>query len=594
MKQKCLFFLLIAIVSFGGCQGQSNSSDSLPNKDLLKRAHQLIKEYNTGVTPANNVVKVVYFHTRNQKPLFNWRERLTRTLNDVSDFYKEEFYKYGVDIEGIPFEKSEGNIVFHVVEGDSILQNYDIRSGQRIQSEIYNKTKGQIDFSKDHVLIINGLSYQREDGVYVFNSPYHGMGSFSNGVCQVADCELLDSKSLKDSTQRMVFSEMMIKRKECSVAEFNSWYVGGIAHEMGHIFGLPHDYGHPTEFESSGISLMGQYGSRHYREYLWGGKISSFFSAASILQLISHPIFAKSSKSNNIRKNLNLPGLEIENKSNTIILKTNVGFEERPYGVVALIRPSFQSEYFNRSFYNIVSAEDNVYIKTGKFSKGNYNLLLLYLFPNGTVRGLNKMINVDTSEHATLLDFPMNGIVDKQKLYEKLQMMEKTQEVNTKLEILSGILNPPAPIDPKAYGGDRLILSDAQWEKASVGWDKVARNYFNSDSELRFFLELHGKLYRNGLYAHSPSSFVFDLDKKWKTFSAIVGLRDYAHIQGSAKFTVIGDGKVLYESPALRTNQKDSMNVDISNVKTMELKADGTEGHNFNSWAIWVNPSIER
>jgi hypothetical protein len=101
-------------------------------------------------------------------------------------------------------------------------------------------------------------------------------------------------------------------------------------------------------------------------------------------------------------------------------------------------------------------------------------------------------------------------------------------------------------------------------------------------------------LYSKGLYAHSPSSYVFNLDKKWKRFSAIAGLRDFAHSQGSARFTVIGDGKVLYNSPAIRTNQKYMINVDISGVKILELQANGTEGHNFNSWAVWLDPVIVR
>jgi hypothetical protein len=36
------------------------------------------------------------------------------------------------------------------------------------------------------------------------------------------------------------------------------------------------------------------------------------------------------------------------------------------------------------------------------------------------------------------------------------------------------------------------------------------------------------------------------------------------------------------------------INVDISGVKILELQANGTEGHNFNSWAVWLDPVIVR
>lgn len=574
MRPAILFFALFALL-FSGCRRPTDDGD-------------------TNNQTVHKVVKVVYFHGNDQEPLPQWRERLNRTLNDVSDYYKEEFSKFGVAIEGIPFERSGGELVIHVVEGDLHTQSYDMTSGPRIQQEISGKAGGGIDFSKDHVLVINGLCSKQPDGLYVFNSPYFGTGSMTNGVCQVADCELLDSKFLNDGTQRMKFSEMAIQNKECSVGEFNSWYVGGIAHEMGHLFGLPHDYGHPTEFDPSSLSLMGMYGSRHYREYLWGGTTSSYFSMASIFQLISHPIFAPTSKSEIIDRANHLSSLKTEKQTGGPVLKVNIGTGERPYGVVALIRTPLESEYFNRSYFNIVSAVDIVQIELGQLAKGNYYLQLVYLFPNGDVQWQNKMVKLDDTQLATMTDLSTDGRVDIQQFYEEIQMMEQTPGVQLKLEILKGILNPPTPIDPQVEAGARLSLSDAKWEKASVGWEEIARNYFTRERKQTFFLELQGAIFSKGLYAHSPSSYVFNLDGKWKTFSAMVGLRDYAHAQGSARFTVIGDGKVLYESAALRTNQKSTVNVDISKVKILELQANGTEGHNFNSWAIWVNPIVER
>lgn len=472
MRLNLRFFLLITVVLVLGCQNRCRCSISFSSQELITKAQKLIKNYQSGATTGNHVVKVVYFHGKDKEPLANWSDRLTRTLTDVSDFYKEEFFKYGIINNGIPFEKSAGKYVFHVVKGDSISQYYNKDSGQQILNEIYNKTKGQVDLSKDHVLIINGLCYQRDDQTYVFHSPYFGAGSMTNGICQVADCEKLDIALLKDTIQRMSFSEMTIKYKECSVAEFNSWYIGGIAHEMGHIFGLPHDFGHPAEISASGISLMGQYGSRHYREYLWHGKTSSFFSAAAILQLISHPIFTQSNKSGNLIRHINLINIKFNKDEKGITLDAIVQSEDRPYGVVALIRPIALSEYFSNSYSSLVTGADSMNIELGHLLPGSYNLKLLFLFPNGATKTIENIINSDENGFAKIVTLDAGSFevhpVDIKKLYEKLQKTEDTSfEVKTKLEILRGIINPPAPPDPKTYQGARLILSDAKWEKAN-------------------------------------------------------------------------------------------------------------------------------
>jgi endo-alpha-N-acetylgalactosaminidase len=85
------------------------------------------------------------------------------------------------------------------------------------------------------------------------------------------------------------------------------------------------------------------------------------------------------------------------------------------------------------------------------------------------------------------------------------------------------------------------------------------------------------------------------VDRKWKTFTATIGLRDGANpIQGSAVFTVRGDGRELYRSPILRVGVREEVKVDISQVKELELLTEGGEGHNHNSWAIWAEPKVQR
>lgn len=593
MKNTILVLLAVSllVVSLPSFSVSPSKADLKLIGKSMKQMKALLKEAN----PTDKVIKVVYFHASDQAPLNGWQERLPRTLADVSDYYKEEFNRFGLESNGLPFEEVKGEISIQRIQGDSVSKQYTIQSGNRIMQEIERKANGMIHFATDHVLVINGLCDKREDSIYYFHSPYGGFGGTKSGICMVADCELLDTRLLKDADQKITFTEKSVNGKNCSVAEFNSWYIGGIAHEMGHIFGLPHDFGGPKEFDKQHLSMMGENGSRHFRDYLWKGEKSASFSTASMLQLMSHPLFTR--KTMNYKQNLTYTFKYIDADANDNNLSIRCIYEasETPYGAVALFRPLIQSEYLNQSFSVIPDESGTTTFNLMKQYPGQYVLRILFLFPNSLTREVNRVVKIDQAGSVEFFEPRIRMFQTSfQKMDEQLRQQEKTPDIEAKLEILKGLLNPPTPIDPKTFAEKQLYLSDAKWETAKVGYEQTARNYFTLESEINFFLQLDGKLYSKGLFAHSPSSYVFNLDSQWKSFSATVGLRDNAHIQGSARFTVVGDGQVLYQSAALRVNQKENFRVDLTGIKMLELKTDGTEGHTFNSWAIWVDPLLEK
>ena len=393
--------LLLTIILLVGTLAytQQSIAQSLPNRQKVQKAYQLVQAEKAEANAASHIIKVVYFHGNDQEPLAKWQERLPRTLEAVSIFYQEEFQKHGIVIEGIPFEKENGEYVIHRVQGDQSAHNYEPTSGVTIEREIANKTQGKINPSRDYILVINGLCYQKEDGTYVFHAPYHGRGSFQSGVCHVADCELLDALLLTDTTQRMQYSEMAVALKECSVAEFNSWYVGGIAHELGHLFGLPHDFGHPQEIDANTISLMGQYGSRHFKDYLWGGTPTSRFSTAGIMQLMGHPLFTQIAK---VRKtDFQFPKLTFNKNEAGVVLKASLNTSYKPYAIITLIshtRPG--ADYFAQSASEVIETE-SFSVELGQIPSGTYNLELIYAFPNGETHRIKDILIVEEDNAST-------------------------------------------------------------------------------------------------------------------------------------------------------------------------------------------------
>lgn len=585
-----ILFVFVA----GHCFGQSTPLNIQSTKDALQAAGQFIKTYHAGAGPNGKVVKVIYFHGKDMQPLLHWEERLNRTLGDVSKYYQEGFNRFGIQSNGVPFERSGNKYVITVVEGDLPSKDYNINSGPKIREEIGKKTTGKIDFPNEHVLIFTGLSYKTEDSTYVFHSPYWGSGFSLSGLCFVADCELLDPKLLTDTVQRMKFSEQAIAFKECGVAEFNSWYIGGIAHEMGHMFGLPHDNGNPSELAADEISLMGQYGSRHFRGYLWGDKQSSVISAAGIMQLISHPVFTQSARSLKDIHEYNQDTLQYINDDKGVLIKTTFSPVSLPYACYTLLRTVDIIEYFNKSAVHLLGPGNALNLRFGKLPGGIYVLAIVLVYPNGKTQFEQHVFFVNSGGLAQSLKMPMVTYVDIKAFRDRLLKEEQTKETALKLKVLETLVQPAPPADPQTATGRQLFLSDAKWENAQVGWQEPARNYYTRESERTFFLENQGKIYEKGLFAHAPSVYSFNLGKKWHTFSALAAFRDDLIEAGAVRFTVWGDGKLLYSSPVLQTGQQTPVNIDIRNVDTLELKAESTGPNNGHCWSVWLNPVIER
>lgn len=592
---KSLFPLFLCVITTVTCFGQNGAIKSPSSRTALQTAYKSVKAFHTGNAPTNKVVKVIYFHAKDRAPLYNWQNRLNRVLGDISKYYQEEFEKYGLPSKGVPFEKSGDRHLISVVEGDLESKDYDVNSGAKIRDEISRKLAGTVDLSKDHVVVFTGLSYQRGDGFYVFNLPYWGSGSSGNGICFVADCDVLDSELLTDTAHIFKFTEQAVAFRESTVAEFNSWYIGGIAHEMGHMFGLPHDYGNPAELTSSDISLMGQFGSRHFRDYLWHGRKSATISAAGILQLLSHPVFTQSAGKLAKAADSYIPVLQYENNDQGVTIKTSLPADNHPYACFTLLRPADVSEYFGQSAIQTIGPGNQLNFQFGKLTGALYLLEITCIYPDGSGNRTGQFFlvgNDGIARQAPSLAFPP---VDVTAFYNRLLKEEKTEETALKLNILETILHPGQPQDVQTATGNRLFLSEAEWDTAIVGWKEPVRNYYTKEFERTFFLENQGKIYEKGLYAHAPSSYTFHTGKKWNTFNAIAAMRDdLADEAGITRFSVWGDGRLLYTTPAVRTGQQVPVNVDIRNVNMLELKAESTGLNNFHCWSIWLNPAVER
>jgi hypothetical protein len=605
--------------------------DDPAGRAMLLEAEPMIAAYHAGQPRTNHPLRVVYFVPQDGNPLPYYAERLDRIMNDISDFYRDGLRRFGIETSGLPLERKDGRLVVHLVQGQLPAAKYNYETGDVTAAEIRDALKDTMDIEREHLMVFYALCRKESDGRYVFSAPYYGGGSERGGLCHAADCELLDPLLLTQTNQRMVFTEHYYPRAETTVARFNTMYLGGTAHELGHALGLPHDDGSAFE-QLFGVSLMSG-GNLTYRQDLWGGGAPAFLSRASALQLASSPLFTGSDRGRWDAADSSFKSLKFSATNGILRIQGVVTGAIPPYAVIAYLWPDSDKidDHWSRTFPCVL--KDGAFtldvdgLRPGEWrvhkdgsanldmdglrpeSWDHWHLKLARLHVNGASFAQEFHLRYDASSAPDAAALNEQWIVDRAEMAVMRHQPEAPQFVNDeslaaapmpeaarKLRLLRAVLNPPVPFDLASVQGDSAFLSDAAWTDAQVGWGQVARNHYWFDEHIQdgVFLMLGGRFYDKGLYAHSSARYAFPLAGKWKTFTATIGLRDGAQIQGSAVFTVRGDGRELYRSRMLRVGEQADVKVDISQVKELELLTAGGEGHNFNSWAIWVEPKVQR
>ncbi|NOY79835.1 MAG: hypothetical protein GXP31_02400 [Kiritimatiellaeota bacterium] len=139
----------------------------------------------------------------------------------------------------------------------------------------------------------------------------------------------------------------------------------------------------------------------------------------------------------------------------------------------------------------------------------------------------------------------------------------------------------------------RCIRATTGWGR--IGWD---RSCWEAEPTLR----IGDKTYARGLGVHAPGGFEFFIDGAYRRFRAEIGLhpippakRKSGWPHGSVRFVVLGDDRILFQSPVL--GEKDgarTIDVDISGVHILALKVDDAGDSNFDDLGTWANARVSR
>lgn len=599
--------------AFLGCILLPVIASAATDIELANRLASRIDDFHAETRRATTLpLRIVYFHPADAPPQSGYQERLQRILTDIRDFYEVEIKRLGFGSRPIPLEtSSEGAIVMHRVQGKQPNKSYryDQQTGKRILDESREALKGTIDFDREFVLVICSLCDKLGDGSYSFHSPYFGWGGSNHrwGLCFAADCERLDTLHYADEETRFRYREHLGKFEK-TLGAFNRLYIGGLAHELGHGLGLPHNAEKPAQKRAMGTALMGS-GNHTWREETIGRK-GSFLTLASGVRLLCHPLLTQSDRARfedaqSTVKDLSFRPTQGEGFS----LIGEVASSPPAFAAIVDTDPDGRSNYDSHTWVAEVSRDGHFAVPVGLIRKGEQEIRLTFCHLNGaTTQPLRIPFNAKARGDAPLTYLQDAWNWREAELAFMKGEMERVREVAQRepasptplaerLVHLAELSDGPAkPLDLETMQSSSAPLSDAIWKSAKVGWGRPGRNAYHlgSGGQEGVCLIIGDRFHRKGLYAHAPSSYQFEIGSDWTHFTAEVGLQKGAPEGGSSVFVVVGDGVELHRSSLLKPGDSKSIRVELNQVRTLELIVESGKDDNRYCWSVWGSPTLHR
>ena len=301
---------------------------SVPGAEVPSDADQTIP------VPKIPPVLTVCFIPNDLEPYPETDQRLDRVMKNIQLFYKDNMKRQGFGAVTFNLELSEDQFLkVHYVRGVYNQNEYTRDRFKEIREEVKNSLLREgINIDGNYVVIFQLLLKRKEKDLMEIG-PYVGGGTSLSGTAWVYDDPYLDSDLLCCSSQQKKDSSLSSEKSrslQCNtqlspkeLADFNTLYLGGLAHEMGHMFGLPHNAEHDEERTKLGRSIMGT-GNQVYGRDLQGEKTGAFLTKADALRLSRCRAFLGEVPFNNVRPTLDFLELRANFQEKTIPVRSRV------------------------------------------------------------------------------------------------------------------------------------------------------------------------------------------------------------------------------------------------------------------------------
>jgi len=337
-------------------------------------------------------LRVVYFYPADRKPIKDHRKRWNGIMTDIQNFFRTEMNRLGYNQVTISLEKENGILKLHEVQGIHKDANYTYKSGGKIKGEVFKALRAKgINSEEETLLIVCGLSKTDGKKVTIY-SPYYGMGANHNkGICFTADMEWLSIEGLKPDPKKIILQVKEHRGFEpFTLNRFNTVYIGGTIHELGHGLSLPHNLG--TKKESTrGTALMGA-GNYTYRKEWLQGK-GSFLTHSSALRLLVHPLFRGSTNQAKKPPSIGYKKLSLSTKNGAIQINGTI---DSTIPAVAMIAYNdgenkgqrgymVNNNYDATSWTSVLNPNNEFFLEVGDLRDGNHQIRLVSVHINGAI-----------------------------------------------------------------------------------------------------------------------------------------------------------------------------------------------------------------
>jgi len=620
--------VLIAMLLGLGCFAARPDILPVPEDQQAALALKIIDAYHhpRPATPPRQL-RILYFTPSDRGPAPQYQQRLSTIIDDIHDFYRDGMERQGFGPKSFAMERdATGQLIIRVVNGtepDSSFTDWPGRpgtgspeGGKMVKDDCRPVLKAaHIGFDSETFLIFCNLANWDEKALtFRHHSPYYGEFSGNSGLCFAADSGILNLDDLPKKLPILHVEEY----GDMSLGKFETIFIGGVAHELGHAFTLPH-CGERWDEKALGVSIMGV-GNHTYRDERRGDGPRAFLTMASAMRLASHPLFNSSDKGWGkdpklthcdllLSTNIALPALA----SRPAALRVEGTVEGSPpiYGVVAYFDSVHDGGYRAPTATSVPDAQGRFAIEISDLAQcGDGEARIEFCHANGAIseRRLGFAVTpegaVDLSQWQTrqalqpLADAVENGrLADAQRALAKIRKSETPELEKTIARNLVDTLRGKPKPSPAGVAADvaTVMLADTQPRESTVGWLTPSANRIPTNPQIDSPLLDCGTLFATGFFAHSPSRYVFDLDGKWKNLHGEGGLHTamQAYAYGVI-FIIKADGKEVYRSSTIRGSKKAEYDLDITGVKTLELMVDKASERNGGNWALWLDPQLNR
>jgi len=344
-------------------------------------------------------LRVIYFVTRDRQPCRDYEMRLDRVMREVQRFYRDGMKADGFGEKTFALETdSHGRLRIHLVSAREDSASYGRDASDKVRSEVKARMLEQgMDIDHETIVIFQTLlSWEGAKAIEV--GPYVGTGDHLSGTAWVYDDDHLDPSLLADKQPGGYYM------RPCSIGEFNSHYIGGVAHELGHAFGLPH-LAETAAQRVKGISLMGG-GNHTYGNNLRGEGRGAFLHPLSALCLANIRAFSGDRPQAGVRPTCKLVELNAEFNSGEMIFSGRLQSDISVLGLGAYDDlESIPSDYDATGWVAQLQPEGRFRLVVAELRKGASQLRLVVAHENGTVTVFPYNYVVDDAGHPGLEAF---------------------------------------------------------------------------------------------------------------------------------------------------------------------------------------------